>query len=224
MKELIGDSKPIVVADNAIAARTEINEASSTGKPLIELNITTISKLLTALNECNEWGQIFILDNLSSYNPTDNRGAQSICERIMPRLSHANAAVVLSAVKVLMKYMEMMGQDTEFVTNISKKLSPPLVTLLSSEPEVQYVALKNINLFIQKRPDIMIRLTSQAKIAQVLSLLKEYSTEVDVDFVITMSEPLVDVLSRWSRVRRDVSPPCGAGGSCGHHRLLQEVS
>ncbi len=32
--------------------------------------------------------------------------------------------------------MEMMGQDTDFVTNLSKKLSPPLVTLLSSEPEV----------------------------------------------------------------------------------------
>ena len=31
--------------------------------------------------------------------------------------------------------------------------------------------------------DIMIRLASQANIAQVLSELKEYSTEVDVDFV-----------------------------------------
>ena len=120
--------------------------------------------------------------------------------------------------QVLMKYMEMMGQDTEFVTTLSKKLSPPLVTLLSSEPEVstppsasppllivlviillipqvQYVALRNINLIIQKRPDIlkhemkvffvkyndpiyiklekldiMIRLTSQANIAQVLLL------------------------------------------------------
>merc|ERR1719481_2426117 len=99
----------------------------------------------------------------------------------------------------------MMGQDTDFVNNLVKKLSPPLVTLLSSEPEVQYVALRNINLIIQKRPDIlkhemkvffvkyndpiymkleiMIRLTSQANIAQVLSELKEYATEVDVDFV-----------------------------------------
>merc|ERR1719320_1257280 len=150
LRELLGDSNPMVVA-NAVAALTEINEASSTGKPLIEMNTATINKLLTALNECTEWGQIFILDNLSSYNPKDDREAQSICERITPRL--ANAAVVLSAVKVLMKYMEMMGQDTDFVTNISKKLSPPLVTLLSSEPEVQYVALRNINLITQKRPD-----------------------------------------------------------------------
>jgi len=70
------------------------------------------------------------------------------------------------------------------------------------------VALRNINLIVQKRPDIlkhemkvffvkyndpiyvklekldiMIRLASQANIAQVLSELKEYATEVDVDFV-----------------------------------------
>ena len=76
-------------------------------------------------------------------------------ERITPRLSYPNAAVVFSAVKVVMKYMEMMGRDTEFLTNISKKLSPPLVTVLSSEPEVQYVALRNISLIIQKRPDIL---------------------------------------------------------------------
>ena len=207
LRELLGDSNPMVVA-NAVAALSEINESSSTGQPLIEMNTTTINKLLTALNECTEWGQVFILDSLSSYNPKDDREAQSICERITPRLAHANAAVVLSAVKVLMKYMEMMVQDTDFVNNMVKKLSPPLVTLLSSEPEVQYVALRNINLIIQKRPDIlkhemkvffvkyndpiyiklekldiMIRLTSQANIAQVLSELKEYATEVDVDFV-----------------------------------------
>lgn len=97
-----------------------------------------------------------------------------------------------------MKYMEILAQDTEFVNNLSKKLAPPLVTLLSSEPEVQYVALRNINLIIQKRPevlkhemkvffvkyndpiyvkleklDIMIRLASHNNIAQVLSELKE---------------------------------------------------
>ena len=87
--------------------------------------------------------------------PKDEREAQSICERITPRLAHANAAVVLSAVKVLMKYMEMMSSDAEFNANLTKKLAPPLVTLLSSEPEVQYVALRNINLIIQKRPEIL---------------------------------------------------------------------
>lgn len=43
---------------------------------LIEINSQTINKLLTALNECTEWGQVFILDALSSYQPKDEREAQ----------------------------------------------------------------------------------------------------------------------------------------------------
>ncbi|XP_026293073.1 AP-1 complex subunit beta-1 [Frankliniella occidentalis] len=207
LKDLLSDSNPMVVA-NAVAALSEINESSASGSPLIEMNAQTINKLLTALNECTEWGQVFILDSLANYSPKDDREAQSICERITPRLAHANAAVVLSAVKVLMKFMEMLPGESDFVQTLTKKLAPPLVTLLSSEPEVQYVALRNINLIVQKRPDIlkhemkvffvkyndpiyvklekldiMIRLASQANIAQVLSELKEYATEVDVDFV-----------------------------------------
>ncbi|CAK1541735.1 unnamed protein product [Leptosia nina] len=207
LKDLLSDSNPMVVA-NAVAALSEINEASVSGHPLVEMNAPTINKLLTALNECTEWGQVFILDALSNYCPRDSREAHSICERITPRLAHANAAVVLSAVKVLMKLMEMLSDETELVSTLSRKLAPPLVTLLSAEPEVQYVALRNINLVVQKRPeilkhemkvffvkyndpiyvkleklDIMIRLASQANIAQVLGELKEYATEVDVDFV-----------------------------------------
>lgn len=207
LKDLLSDSNPMVVA-NAVAALSEMNETNTSGAPLVELNSQTINKLLTALNECTEWGQVFILDSLANYNPKDDREAQSICERITPRLAHANAAVVLSAVKVLMKFMEMLPSDSDFVATLTKKLAPPLVTLLSSEPEVQYVALRNINLIVQKRPDIlkhemkvffvkyndpiyvklekldiMIRLASQQNIAQVLSELKEYATEVDVDFV-----------------------------------------
>ncbi len=51
----------------------------------------------------------------------------------------------------IMKLIEMMEQGSDFVTMLVKKLSPPLVTLLSAEPEIQYVALRNINLIVQKR-------------------------------------------------------------------------
>ncbi|XP_012504083.1 PREDICTED: AP-2 complex subunit beta [Propithecus coquereli] len=119
---------------------------------------------------------------------------RDICERVTPRLSHANSAVVLSAVKVLMKFLELLPKDSDYYNMLLKKLAPPLVTLLSGEPEVQYVALRNINLIVQKRPeilkqeikvffvkyndpiyvkleklDIMIRLASQANIAQVVA-------------------------------------------------------
>ncbi|XP_029427719.1 AP-1 complex subunit beta-1 isoform X2 [Rhinatrema bivittatum] len=189
LKDLISDSNPMVVA-NAVAALSEIAESHPSSN-LLDLNPQSINKLLTALNECTEWGQIFILDCLANYTPKDDREAQSICERVTPRLSHANSAVVLSAVKVLMKFMEMLSKDLDYYGTLLKKLAPPLVTLLSAEPELQYVALRNINLIVQKRPeilkhemkvffvkyndpiyvkleklDIMIRLASQANIAQ----------------------------------------------------------
>lgn len=50
-----------------------------------------------------------------------------------------------------MKLLEMMDQNSDFFGLMIKKLSPPLVTLLSAEPETQYVALRNINLIVQKR-------------------------------------------------------------------------
>lgn len=207
LRDLLSDSNPMVVA-NAVAAISEIMETSPTASQIVDLNTQIINKLLTALNECTEWGQVFILDSVSNYIPKDEKEAQSICERVTPRLAHANSAIVLSAVKVIMKLLEMMDQNSDFFGLMIKKLSPPLVTLLSAEPETQYVALRNINLIVQKRPDvlknemkvffvkyndpiyvklekldIMIRLTNQSNIAQVLAELKEYATEVDVDFV-----------------------------------------
>lgn len=93
-------------------------------------------------------------------------------------------------------------------TALLRKLAPPLVTLLGSEPELQYVALRNISIIIQAQPsvlandvkvffckyndpsyvkmeklDIMMRLVNERNIDQVLLEFKEYATEVDVDFV-----------------------------------------
>jgi vesicle coat complex subunit len=62
------------VVANAVAALGEINETSP--HPIIEMNTVMVNKLLTALNECTEWGQVFILDCVANYNPTDEREAQ----------------------------------------------------------------------------------------------------------------------------------------------------
>ncbi|CAD5115359.1 DgyrCDS4338 [Dimorphilus gyrociliatus] len=207
LRDLTADPNPMVVA-NAVASIGEIMETSPSARSLLELDFQIVGKLLTALNECTEWGQIFILDAVSNYVPEDSSNAVMICERVAQRLAHANSAIVLSSVKVIMKLIEVMDQSTDQPANFMKKLSPPLVTLLSSEPEIQYVALRNINLVVQKRPDIMkqdmkvffvkyndpiyvklekldimCRLTSEANVAQVIAELKEYATEIDVDFV-----------------------------------------
>ncbi|XP_024391811.1 beta-adaptin-like protein C [Physcomitrium patens] len=204
LKDMISDSNPMVVA-NAVAALAEIQEGSS--KSVFEITNHTLFKLLAALNECTEWGQVFILDALSKYKAKDVRDAENIVERITPRLQHANCAVVMSAVKIILLQMELIT-STDIVRNLCKKMAPPLVTLLSAEPEIQYVALRNINLIVQRRPgilaheikvffckyndpiyvkmeklEIMIKLASDRNIDQVLLEFKEYATEVDVDFV-----------------------------------------
>jgi AP-1 complex subunit beta-1 len=83
-----------------------------------------------------------------------------------------------------------------------------LVTLVSSAAEVQYVALRNIDLLLQKQPDIlskemrvffckyndpnylkmqkleiMVRIANDKNVEQLLAELKEYALEVDMDFV-----------------------------------------
>lgn len=46
-------------------------------------------------------------------------------------------------------------EDDEVIKSLSRKMAPSLITLLSTEPEIQYVALRNINLIVQKRPSIL---------------------------------------------------------------------
>ena len=82
------------------------------------------------------------------------------------------------------------------------------VTLVASAPEVQYVALRNIDLLLQAKPDIlskelrvffckyndppyvklqkleiMVRIANDKNFEQLLAELKEYALEVDMDFV-----------------------------------------
>ena len=62
---------------NAVASLSEIGESSSRAAALVNfMTPPTINKLLTALNECTEWGQIFILDAIANYVPEDSREAQ----------------------------------------------------------------------------------------------------------------------------------------------------
>lgn len=45
--------------------------------------------------------------------------------------------------------------DPRSIDNLCMKLSPPLVTLLSKGPEIQYLALRNALLILQRRPEVL---------------------------------------------------------------------
>ena len=211
LKEMVGDSNPMVVA-NAVTALTDIQQSALEADPsgqsaLFIIDQQVLTKLLIALNECTEWGRIAILNSLARYRARDEKDAEHICERVIPQFQHANGSVVLGAVKVVMIHMAKIRKD-DLIKQLVRKMAPPLVTLISSAPEVQWVALRNINLLLQKRPEIlsselrvffckyndpsyvklekleiMIKLANERNVDMLLSELKEYASEVDVDFV-----------------------------------------
>ncbi|RPD53635.1 Adaptor protein complex beta subunit [Lentinus tigrinus ALCF2SS1-7] len=209
LRDMIADSNPMVVA-NTVEALSDIHiaaVASGATKDTFVVTTDIVNKLLVALNECSEWGRVAILNALSRYTAEDAGESEHICERVVPQFQHANASVVLTAIKVIM--IHMRGINSESLTKtLIRKMAPPLVTLLSNPPEVQWVALRNINLLLQKRPDIltnemrvffckyndplyvkvekldiMVRLATEHNVDPLLSELKEYAQEVDVDFV-----------------------------------------
>ncbi|UIZ23466.1 hypothetical protein KXD40_007821 [Peronospora effusa] len=122
------------------------------------------------------------------------------CEAEVIIEQHANSAVVLLAVKVIMTFLEKVSDA-------------------DTERGCRNVALRNINLIVQKRPAILaneiklffckfidpvnvkmemlesiICIVSQRNIEQVLLEFKEYATEVDVEFV----HRSVRAIGRWA--------------------------
>lgn len=57
-----------------------------------------------------------------------------------------------SILQVIILYIPMIS-DSEKSRSYLKALAPPLVTLMSGQPEIQYVALRNMQLLCQKYPD-----------------------------------------------------------------------
>jgi AP-1 complex subunit beta-1 len=143
--------------------------------------------------------QVYILECLANHTADPGEPTEVMLTRVVSRLQHANSAVVLAAVKVVLAHLEgVQAEDRrkEFL----KKLAAPLVTLLSQRPEIQYVALRNINLILQKYPEvlasearvfyckyndpiyvklekleIMVQLASEKNTMGVLAELKEYA-------------------------------------------------
>lgn len=107
-----------------------------------------------------------------TFVPQESKEAEIISERIIVQLQHGNSAVILTTIKVLLYLMNYM-ENRRLIEHICKKMGPPLgksfnmcvalvrklrlflVTMLSSGPEVQYVALRNILLIIQRRPAVL---------------------------------------------------------------------
>ncbi|KAH7150014.1 adaptin N terminal region-domain-containing protein [Dactylonectria estremocensis] len=204
LNSLLRDDNPTVVA-SALAGLMDIWERSDAIK--LTIDYSNASKMVAILPDCSEWGQTYILEALMSYVPQETGEAILLAERISPRLSHSNSSVVLTCIRVILYLMNYIA-DQKQIAALCKKLSPPLVTLLAKGPEVQYLALRNALLILQRRPDVLrndirvffckyndpiyvkvtkleliFMLANEDNIDEVLTELREYATEIDVHFV-----------------------------------------
>ena len=147
------------------------------------------------------------MEAISIHDPANKEEAEEICERIAPKLNHNNPSVILSGVKVLLKNIDYIN-DKELKKTLLKKLAAQLISLLSTEAELQYVSLRNINFILQKQPaifennikmfyckfndpvyvklekiEILVKVADKNNSEQILQELKEYSNDVDMEMV-----------------------------------------
>ncbi|CAI6686723.1 ASN_HP2_G0030720.mRNA.1.CDS.1 [Saccharomyces cerevisiae] len=204
----LDDSNPLVIA-NATAALIEIHNMDMDAVDLSSLIQSHVSQFLLALNECTEWARIIILGTLSEYSAKDSLEAQDIIDRVTAHLQHVNPAVVLATIKVIVRNLPQIEYSSNSL--IMKRLSSAFVSLMSTPPEMQYVALKNIRIILEKYPelltkelrifyvkfndplyvklekiDILVRLVDPSNLKQctlLLTELKEYAMEYEPEFV-----------------------------------------
>ena len=75
------------------------------------------------------WSQIYVLEALLYVVPHDHNDAEILAERVLPRLQHANSAIVLTAIRVVL-YMTNYILNDDIVDTLYRKLAPPLGILV----------------------------------------------------------------------------------------------
>ncbi|KAL0227700.1 hypothetical protein RCL1_003843 [Eukaryota sp. TZLM3-RCL] len=203
LQELLNDENNVVIS-NAATALAEIAASHPDPSSVLTLTPSLVMSLLSAMDSCTEWGQIALLDVMSAYVPIDE--ASVLCERLLPRLQHRNSALVLATVKLILKWsIHLNKNELSFFEN---KLTPSLVSLMSGSHEIQYVALRSIQLIVVKSPhllsshykpffckyndpvyvklekvDVLVSIATDDNVAAILAEFQDYCNEVDVDFV-----------------------------------------
>ncbi|CEG01053.1 Clathrin/coatomer adaptor,adaptin-like,N-terminal [Ostreococcus tauri] len=197
LKYLSVDENPMVVA-NSISALVEIQNGESSEI----IDSQCLSAVIASLDVCTEWGQVAILNCLAAYKCVDGSEAKKVIECALPKLQHANYAVVLACIRLIINHLQVERSD-----ELLKRIVPPMVTMLNAEAEIQYVALSSIEDIMNQFPsifhetykaffckyddpayvkykklDILVKVTNEGNVADILVELREYSGEVDIEF------------------------------------------
>jgi hypothetical protein len=206
LKDLVGlltDENPMVVA-NTVAAISEVNEHRPS--PIFSLDAKSVAPILSATTACSEWCQTMLYDGLARYVPATADDAGFLIDRFAPFLKHNNPAVVIGSFKCIFAWIPKSGRDPGA---LFAQIIPPFITLVTStSPEIQYVVLRALSLFVQRYPkslgkeirvffckyndpsyikieklNIIVTICGSLTAQLVLDELAEYANGVDVGFV-----------------------------------------
>ena len=75
-----------------------------------------MKNIIGALSKANDWAKVQILNTLVFYNTKKSSHAEEEIEGVMPRLSHVNQSVVMSTIKVIMKFMNCIDDIEKIKT------------------------------------------------------------------------------------------------------------
>lgn len=98
------------------------------------------------------WGQVYILESLMNFVPQTHEDADILAERISVRLQHANSAIVLTSIKVLLYLMNYM-ESNRAKEVLCKKMGPPLgkpnsrLCVLRTNPDLIRLASSHAPIF-----------------------------------------------------------------------------
>ncbi|KAG5518832.1 hypothetical protein PMAC_002362 [Pneumocystis sp. 'macacae'] len=223
LKKKLHDTNSIVVS-SCLLSLNEIVEYSDSIK--IDISTSYANKLANMLNECAEWNQTHILSALMNYVPQEKNDAESLAEKITPRLQHSNTCIILMSIKVILYLMNYMHNE-KTIRTLSQKVFSSLVTLLSKEPEIEYVALKNAQVILQKiseiesnidvffckyndplyikltKLEILTKLANNKNIYVIIRELKEYTTEMDINFVKKSIQSIGNLALKFENITKE---------------------
>ncbi|KAK8881851.1 hypothetical protein M9Y10_044487 [Tritrichomonas musculus] len=202
---LLHDDNPMVIS-NTTASILEINERRTT--PIHIFNRNTITPVLSAIGNSSCWCQTILFDTLAKYEPEDSEEALNLIDRLIPLLKSADAMVVIGAFKCIFLFMDYTDKRPQ---DLFSSIVPPFIGLVSgnaADPEIQYVVLRTLSLFVCKFPKalskevrlffckyndpsyikmeklyIIVTIANASNVDLVLDEFNEYTNSVDVHFV-----------------------------------------
>ena len=148
------DINPSVVA-SALISLKEIS--GIIGRPLL-IDQKAITRIFSFCNSFSEWEQIYVFDILTELShvrsESDQESSESsiardratlldaIKERLIPKLSHCNKSLVISAAKLTVCFAKKLHIEGESLKKLLSKIVKSLSSLMNSDEETSFVVIQ----------------------------------------------------------------------------------